>query len=183
MDYFDAEWERIKAIEGPYSDNPNDPGGPTMYGVTEREARADGYTGPMQELPESRAKAMARRKRWERLALDDIANLSLPVARELFDSGYNCGVETAAKWLQEALNIFNRGGRDYAEVPADGAIGAHTLTALAMYFSRRGGQGQAGEVVLMRALNCQQGAYYLSIGKSRPQFEDFEFGWFLNRVT
>ena len=37
--------------EGDYVDNPDDSGGPTRWGITEREARANGYTGAMQALP------------------------------------------------------------------------------------------------------------------------------------
>ena len=53
--------------EGGYSNrNPeDDPGGETMWGVTARVAREDGYTGPMRDLPLERAKSIARRA-WPR---------------------------------------------------------------------------------------------------------------------
>jgi lysozyme family protein len=42
--------------EGGYSNNPNDSGGETMWGVTDRVARANGYAGPMKDMPREVAK-------------------------------------------------------------------------------------------------------------------------------
>lgn len=44
-------------------------------------------------------------------------------------------------------------------------------------------RGKEGEEVLLKALNCSQGAYYLNITESRPANEEFIYGWLKNRVT
>src|SRR5690625_2900639 len=38
-------------VEGAYSNNPADKGGETMYGITVSVARANGYSGPMANMP------------------------------------------------------------------------------------------------------------------------------------
>jgi lysozyme family protein len=50
----------ILGNEGTYVDNPADPGGATMYGITAAVAQAWGYGGPMQSLPLATAQAIAK---------------------------------------------------------------------------------------------------------------------------
>ncbi|MGJ3630121.1 glycosyl hydrolase 108 family protein [Sphingomonas sp. MMS24-JH45] len=48
--------EEVLANEGGVNANdPRDAGGETMFGITKAVARADGYTGPMRDLPRQRA--------------------------------------------------------------------------------------------------------------------------------
>ena len=48
---FEHAFERLIGHEGGFVDHPSDPGGATRYGITERVARANGYTGSMREFP------------------------------------------------------------------------------------------------------------------------------------
>ena len=90
----------------------------------------------------------------------------------------------AGKWLQRALNAFNRRGELYPDLLDDGMVGRLTITALKAYFSSYQRFGKGGtEAVLLRALNSQQGAFYLELSQERQKDEDFTFGWFLNRVS
>lgn len=43
-------------------------------------------------------------------------------------------------------------------------------------------RGKQGEEVLVKALNCSQGAYYLDITEKNRQNEEFIFGWMKARV-
>jgi lysozyme family protein len=119
---FDSAFEKVVAVEGDYSNNATDHGGATKYGITERVARANGYDGQMQELPYSTAKAIYKRQYWDVLRLDDIAKLSFLIACELFDTSVNMGVGTAGTFLQRALNVLNRRGKDYAIAPIAGSL-------------------------------------------------------------
>ena len=55
----DALIDAVIDREGRYVNHPADRGGPTRWGVTEAVARAQGYAGPMRDLPRAEA-ALAR---------------------------------------------------------------------------------------------------------------------------
>jgi len=179
MHIFEDALRHTLGIEGGFTDDPADSGGATNWGITEGEARAFGYEGDMKSLPISTAKAIYRTNYWDKLSLDDVADLSADIALELFDTGVNCGTGFAGKSLQQALNVFNHQGKDYPDLKVDGLIGNGTMAALLSYLAHRGVEG---EVVLMRALNAIQGARYIDIAERRPKDERFIYGWFLNRV-
>lgn len=113
---FDQAFERLLGHEGGYSDNPADPGGKTMWGVTEKVARAKGYQGDMHELPQSFAKdAVYRPDYWTAVRADELPD---SVRFDVFDAAVNHGATQAAKWLQRAVGAN-----------PDGVIGAQTVAA------------------------------------------------------
>lgn len=166
--------------EGGYSNHPADRGGPTRWGVTEAVARKYGYFGDMRELPRQTAVDIYRCRYWIEPNLDHVAEHSEAVAEELLDTGVNMGPAVAGMFLQRALNALNRQAKDYPDVKADGEIGPVTLNALRAFLALR---GREGEAVLLKALNCLQGARYIEIAEGRPQNEAFVFGWLRTRVA
>ena len=110
---FDAAFARLMGNEGGYSNNPADPGGETMWGITARVARKHGYTGAMKDLPQEVAKQIAKTEYWDVLRADD---LPFEIAFQVFDIQYNGG--HAAQWLQQAVGV-----------EVDGQIGPATLAA------------------------------------------------------
>lgn len=103
---FDDAFARLMGHEGGYSNNPADPGGETMWGVTARVARRQGYAGPMRDLPIDTAKQIARAEYWEPLRLDD---LNASIRFDLFDACYNSGQTQAVRLLQRALGVKDDG--------------------------------------------------------------------------
>lgn len=114
---FDAAFDRLLGFEGGYSNHPSDPGAETMWGVTARIARADGYQGDMRLLPRERAKSIYRRLYWDAVQADALPEL---LRYEVFDAAVNSGPRQAVKWLQQALGIDD-----------DGAMGPLTLSSAA----------------------------------------------------
>jgi lysozyme family protein len=161
-------------VEGGYSNNPNDRGGPTRWGITEQVARAYGYVGTMEALPRETAVEIYRKRYFLGPHLDQVQALSPAIAAEVFDTGVNMGTAVPITFLQRALNVLNRQGRDYGDVTADGQIGPMTIAALKAYLARRGADGERR---LLIALNSLQGARYIELAEARPANEDFEFGW------
>lgn len=165
--------------EGGYVDHPADRGGPTNFGITEQVARAHGYLGPMQALPQTVARSIYRQMYWIRPGFGDVAGRMPRLAEELFDTGVNMGPKVAATFLQRALNALNNHARDYPDIGADGDIGPMTLLAIDRLMVRR---GAAAETVLLRACDVLQGAKYIAIAEANPSQEAFVYGWLANRV-
>lgn len=181
MRLMDRIVDDVIAREGGYVDNPDDSGGPTMYGITLAVARENGWGGPMRDLPLAIARDIIRSRYWDANRLSDIARLSEAVAEEVADTGVNCGVYRAAEFLQRSLNVLNRKAKDYPDVKVDGNIGPRTLDCLRRYLDVR--KSHNGERVLLRALNCLQGAFYVELAERRVKDESFVFGWLANRVV
>lgn len=177
---FDDAFGITVGHEGGYSNNPNDAGGETMYGITATTARAFGYTGAMINMPLATAKAIYKKGFWDTLHLDDIGAISPAIAKELFDTNVNLAVGKAGHFLQRALNCFDDQQKLYNDITDDGKIGQGTVDAFKAYFAKR---GKNAELVMMRALNAQQGEYYFTRCEARQANEDFVFGWYLNRVA
>lgn len=113
---FQTAFANVVGIEGRYSNNPADPGGETMYGVTIAVARANGYTGPMKDMPLETAQRIYRLCYWTPLGCE---SMTFRLAEFLFDMAVNSGVDAAAKALQKAVGVL-----------PDGIVGPKTLAAL-----------------------------------------------------
>ena len=99
--------------EGGLSDDANDPGGLTKYGIS-----AAAYPSlDISNLTQADAEAISRRDYWMAIRADD-----LPAGLDalLFDDAVNRGVGGAARLLQRCLGV-----------DADGSIGPLTLAAVA----------------------------------------------------
>lgn len=166
--------------EGGYVDHPKDLGGPTNFGITQRTARVYGWKGDVRDMQESLARDIYKHMYWVAPGFDSVAVFSKRVASELMDTGVNMGSAVAITFLQRALNVLNRSERDYPDLEADGLMGPQTLGALREFIELR---GNAGEVVLLKALNSLQGARYIEIAEHRMDNEAFVFGWFQHRVS
>ncbi len=105
--------------EGGFSNDPQDPGGATMMGITRAtlaEWRGEAVTAEeVRALTEEEAREIYRARYWNVLRCDD-----LPPGIDLmvFDFGVNAGPGAAARMLQRAVGVR-----------ADGAIGPVTLAA------------------------------------------------------
>ena len=167
--------------EGGYVNNPADRGGATKYGITEAVARNNGYKGSMKDLPIDTAKSIYKKQYWISPRFDQVNLINTAVAEELLDTGVNCGVAFAKPLLQRALNLLNNQGKGgWPDLEPDGVYGPATLSALKIYFSKR---GKEGERVLLKVLNILQGNRYIEICERNPSQEQFFFGWISNRVV
>lgn len=185
MDIIDRIIDRTIGKEGGYANHPADPGGETMWGITLRVARANGYTGPMSQLPRATAARIYRSEYFTKPGFERILAVSERIAEELFDTGVNMGVaaQIPQRFLQRSLNLCNRRGRDYGDIGIDGVIGGGTMAAIQSLFARRG--RAYAEDLILKCLNGFQFARYVEISENGgPNDKDEEFfcGWITQRI-
>lgn len=153
--------------EGGYSNNPNDPGGATMKGVTQRV-----YTAYLQShgLPNTDVRNITDDQ------LNDIyaseywspshcQSMPAPVGVAVFDLAVNGGVGRAVKMLQSTLGVT-----------ADGIFGPGSLGALAAQTSNAADTS----AFVTNYLNAREN-YYRTLATQNPKLQVFLKGW-LNRV-
>lgn len=110
---FNTAFERLIGHEGGLVDHPNDPGGLTKYGISQRSYPTEDIRG----LTLERAKVIYRRDYWDRLRLDE---LTPSVRFALFDAAVNSGPGQAVRFLQRAVGVAD-----------DGHIGPVTMAEIA----------------------------------------------------
>lgn len=171
--------EHLIGIEGGYTNNPNDSGGETIWGVTVAVARAFGYQGDMRAMTKTTAREIYLDRYFRQPRFDQIHAINQNVAAELLDTGVNMGTEVASKFFQRALNALNLKQSVYADIKVDGNIGVMTVAAFKDFMAHR---RDKGEVVMLRVLNALQCERYIGLCESREKDEEFVFGWVYNRV-
>lgn len=155
---FDQALKKLMELEGQYSNHPDDPGGETMFGITELSWQS--YRGDDDRLPESVRDITEEHARqyylvewWEHGCYDKLENQRL--ATLYFVSSVNMGEHRATQLLQICLGVED-----------DGLCGPKTLEAAEKWT----------EESLVAAYASALKRYYSSLNK--PQFTQ---GW-MNRV-
>lgn len=175
MDNFKNAFDRTMKSEGLYSKDPTDPGGETYRGISRRFFPSwPGWgvidqRGPSVKGLDLLTEEFYRREFWDRCSGD---SLPAEVAIEIFDSAVNCGVTRACTWLQRALNLLNRNGKEYPDLVEDGKLGPGTLRTLQAHINKEG-----STKILLKVMNILQGKHYLEIMQSTPTQEKYARGW------
>lgn len=164
---FEMAYTFVKKWEGGFVDNPNDPGGRTNFGVTQKTYdRWRAQNG----LPEHDVKLISQKdvrdifikNYWLPAQCDKVP---LAIALLIFDSAVNCGVRRAKKMVQRALGLKE-----------DGVFGPITFAALPNTSdSQREFVDFAGAFLAVRS------NFYHAIVRRRPSSVEFLRGW-LRRV-
>lgn len=156
---FDRAIEVVLAHEGEVlTDHPNDRGGPTKFGISQRWN------------PEVNVRELTREQAieiyWQRYWLGrGYEQLPEPIVIKVFDLAVNLGDQTAVICLQRALRACG------LRVKVDGLLGPETC----------GAAGRADAVALMAALRSEAaGEYRLRVARDAGQTA-FRDGW-LNRA-
>lgn len=134
MNRFDFCFDAVVGHEGGYVNDPADPGGETMYGITRRDHPDLWLNGPPTlEM----AKSRYYDRYWLAAGCDQLPG---PWDLLVFDAAVNQGIFPAAKAVQEALGVV-----------ADGRIGPVTVAA-----AQRAGKEQVALALAHRSLRYAQ---------------------------
>lgn len=124
---FDQCWEELMRIEGRgLGTIEGDPGGSGKFGLSEDLAKRYGLD--QRNVTEEQMRKVAWVEFWTLPNIDDVADISLSIAFELFEYGYWAGTLRPCKLFQEVLNDLLPDG--HAKLTVDGSIANKTLTAL-----------------------------------------------------
>jgi lysozyme family protein len=110
IDNFKRGFDLVLGFEGGFTDDPNDSGGKTKYGISKKAYPDEDIVN----LTLSRAKELYKRDYWDKCRCDQLPDGTDIV---VFDTAVNMGVGYAAKTLQKAVGAT-----------ADGKIGPQTLS-------------------------------------------------------
>tara|TARA_R100000687_G_scaffold82025_1_gene80292 strand:- start:186 stop:695 length:510 start_codon:yes stop_codon:yes gene_type:complete len=159
--------KRIIEREGGFSDHPNDAGGATRYGITEKTARRHGYEGDMADLPYDLAVSIYSGEFWDTV---NASKLPANVREQVVDFCVVAGPFQAGRALQRAVNAFSRGTK--LALKEDGIVGSKTAAAAK----------EADPDALPVALRSFISQYFIALARTRPTNRAFLDGWLSKRV-
>lgn len=155
---FDNAFNITLKLEGGLTNDVNDKGGLTKYGISQRSYPNE----DIRNLTIERSKFLYERDFWKAVLCDKIKDES--VACHVFDIAVNCGTGGAGKVIQKAIN--NIKGKN--TVVVDGSIGQKTIDAL-------------NSITDIHLLNKKIAVYrarrYATICINDPKQLDFLEGW------
>ena len=138
------------------TDDPDDPGGVTKFGLSARGTGLDPET--IKALTEREAIELYRENYYKPSKCDKLPER---LQEPYFDTAVNCGISRATKILQQAANNKNKKGQ---QITIDGRIGPNTVKAV-----------QNLEAERLRAYRVR---HYVDIINKKPFLEKFFYGWF-----
>jgi len=149
--------------EGGYVNDPDDTGGATNKGITQRVY--DEYrkamklsAQPVREITDAEVEAVYYRNYW----LDGLCDkLPAPLAMVHFDFAVNAGITQAFRTLQRVIGT-----------KVDGVFGTKSFEALGEAIRTRGVNA------LVAAYSDERVAFYINITERRPVNIKFLLGWF-----
>lgn len=159
--------EAVLDAEGGRSNDANDGGGPTNWGITQDDLNAVGHSGSIMNLQKQDAIAIYRRLYWEPMCLDFLENQT--IANQIFQAAVNQGIKLWMVYMQEACNLNIP---IEARLVVDGVIGTKTLSAINNLTDT-----PAGILALSKSIYELQQTRYDRIVADKPLQESFRDGW------
>ena len=136
--------------EGGYTNDPNDPGGATNFGITIADLREwrghDVTPDDVKNMTKAEALEIYRAKYWNPMQCGDLPD---GIDLEVFDFGVNAGIRTSVKMLQLVIGVTQ-----------DGSVGPITLNAAKA----------ANTCTVIQTFSQHRLDYYRSLASEWPHF-------------
>jgi lysozyme family protein len=150
MSNFETAIEILLQHEGGFVNDPNDAGGATNFGITQR----DNPTLDIPNLTRDDAIAYYKANWWLKYGLDKINDDDL--ACYVLDHGVNTGMNAIVVVVQQTVNTI-----------VDGQIGPHTIAAINSNYNP----------MMMSDIQNGLWQHYLKVLAAHPEYEKFRNGW------
>ena len=165
---FDYAVGIVLSHEGGYSNDPDDPGGETNFGITQKDLidyshKFNYFPRDVEDLTRVEAEYFYRLVWWDANHYDAIN--SIIVATKIFDTAVNVGAVEAHKIAQRSCNYCGY------NIDVDGQLGSITIRTINEI------SAHGIESYFMRKLCAEQTAYYDELIKKNPDLKEFEKGW------
>lgn len=170
---FESAMKVVLKHEGGASNDKDDPGGATQWGISLRFLKQIKYDvdqdGDVDEddifkLTRTHADEIYLKHFWDKYNFDDVADLQ--IATKLFDTCVNIGPTPTHRLIRTTFNAIL-----VEKVPTKGPIDGDILYMLNMVYPE----------VFLEEFRKQQADYYLKIIKANPKLNKYKNGW-LNRA-
>lgn len=175
--------EDVLVVEGFFSDDPNDKGGKTKYGISTPLALDYGIRD-VSKINEIQAIFIYWDYFWQGKNLQRMAEINEPIAIELFEAGVNIGRNVPVRWLQTWLNVSAESypKKIFQELDPDSVMGNKTIEAYQALCKVRG--KDVVNKALYNWLNARQYFYYFDLATEKPKTHGtFFWGWVTKRCT
>ena len=160
---FNDAFDEVIGLEGGYSDDPDDAGGETNWGISKRS-----YPNVnIATLTKEDAKQIYWEDFWNRLLLSQVLQPS--IAAEIFEQAVNFGGSQAVIHVQYALRLMGK------NLIVDGQMGPTTLGHIASLPGKH-------KDAYLKCLNGLQFIKYREIVENNPSQKKYFVGW-LRRVA
>lgn len=164
----------VFAVEGGFVDHPNDPGGATNMGITERVARKHGFEGDMRHLTRDQAFAIYEADYIRKPGYLPLVEIDPAVAEEVIDTAVNMGPARPSRYFQRAVNEVCG-----TSLAVDGRIGPVTVKA---WRDCRENLGPRSCRAMLDSLDRQQEREYDRLVRVNPRLRVFRRGWQNHRI-
>lgn len=154
MIMFEDALKLILAFEGGFSDDPNDPGGRTNFGITQNTYDPTRQKD-VKNITQDEVSKIYQNSYWRDSRCDAINTVSPNLATIHFDCAVNCGVGRAIRLLQGVLGVTT-----------DGIIGPDTLSKI----------DDSRE--LKTSYLARRKLYYDSLIQARPNLAQYRSSWY-----
>ena len=170
MSSFEQAIPILMAHEGGYINNPDDPGGPTNWGISTLLIQREGITPQELQIPDLSADgirlmprdaaiACYQRRWWDRYGYAQIDDWR--VATKLFDFGVNANPGYSHRIAQLSVTAMGH------PVPPDGVLGPKTFAAI----------NACDPAPLLMELCDWMRCYYRSLAVRNPKLAQFQTNW------
>lgn len=159
---FDYAVTIVLEHEGGYSDDKNDPGGETNFGISQKFLNEQKLNYVVKDISIELAKSIYKKYWWDKYQYNNLK--SLKIATKVFDCSVDCGPHESTIILQRAINDISD-----EKLTVDGLLGDRTF-----YLSNK-----CNDSHLLDNIRFEMKRFYLNLINERPELYSFKTGWLL----